>query len=102
MLAKSISCAPGMGQEFDYSSPAFYLDLTRARGTTIRIERSSFDVPGSTQRSLIVKIESVIYEPPSPEFPHLVVTLTPNGVDVQTASDRTEARTIMRSHKAST
>jgi hypothetical protein len=51
------------------------------------------------QRSLIVKIESVIYEPPSPEFPHLVVTLTPNGVDVQTAADRTEARTIMRSIK---
>jgi hypothetical protein len=43
------------------------------------------------------EIESVVYEPPSPEFPHLVVILTPNGVDVQTAADRTEARTIMRS-----
>ena len=42
-----------------------------------------------------MKIELVIYEPPSPEFPHLVVALTPNGVDVQTAADRTEARTII-------
>jgi hypothetical protein len=75
ILAKSIACVPGIGQEFDYSSPAFYLDLTRARGTRIRIERPSFDVPGSTQRNLIVKIESVIYEPPSREFPHFVLPL---------------------------
>ncbi len=42
-----------------------------------------------------MKVESAIYEPPRPEFPHLVVTLTPNGVNVQTAADRTEARTIL-------
>jgi hypothetical protein len=42
-----------------------------------------------------MKVESAIYEPPRPEFPHLVVTLTPNGVNVETAADRTEARTII-------
>ena len=42
-----------------------------------------------------MKMESAIYEPPRPEFPHLVVTFTPNGVDVVTAADRTEARTII-------
>ncbi len=54
-----------------------------------------FDAPGSTQRSLMMKVESAIYEPPKPEFPHLVVTLTPNGMNVHTAVDRTEARTII-------
>ena len=42
-----------------------------------------------------MKVKSAIYEPPRPEFPHLVVTLTPNGVNVETAADRTEARTII-------
>ncbi len=42
-----------------------------------------------------MKTESAIYEPPRPDLPHLVVTLTPNGVNVQTAADRTEARTII-------
>ncbi len=42
-----------------------------------------------------MKAESAIYEPPKPEFPYLVVTLTLNGVNVQTAADRTEARTIV-------
>jgi hypothetical protein len=43
----------------------------------------------------MMKMESAIYEPPRPEFPHLVVTLTPDGVNVLTAADRTEARTII-------
>ena len=42
-----------------------------------------------------MKIELAIDEPPRPEFPHLVVTFTPDGVNVLTAADRTEARTII-------
>ena len=42
-----------------------------------------------------MKMESAIDEPPRPEFPHLVVTFTPDGVNVLTAADRTEARTII-------
>ena len=42
-----------------------------------------------------MKVQSATYEPPRPEFPHLVVTFTPNGVDVVTAADRTQARTII-------
>jgi hypothetical protein len=43
----------------------------------------------------MMKVESTIYEPPRPDFPHLVVTLTSTGVSVETAADRTEARTIV-------
>jgi hypothetical protein len=43
----------------------------------------------------MMKTESAIYEPPRAEFPHLVVAFTPNDVDVVTAADRTEARTII-------
>jgi hypothetical protein len=43
----------------------------------------------------MMKVQSAIYEPPRPEFPHLVVTFMPNGVDVVTAADRTQARTII-------
>ena len=40
-------------------------------------------------------VETVIYEPPKPDFPYLVVTLAPSGVDVVTAANRTEARTMV-------
>jgi hypothetical protein len=40
-------------------------------------------------------VETVIYEPPKPELPYLVVTVAPSGVDVVTAANRTEARTMV-------
>ena len=42
-----------------------------------------------------MQVETVIYEPPKPDFPYLVVTLAPSGVDVVTAANRTEARTMV-------
>ena len=42
-----------------------------------------------------MKVKSAIYEPPRPGFPHLAVTLTPNGVNVVTAANHTEARAII-------
>jgi len=44
-------------------------------------------------------VETVIYEPPKPDFPYLVVTLAPSGVDVVTAANRTEARTMVANRR---
>jgi hypothetical protein len=40
------------------------------------------------ERHPTMRMDSVIYEPPRPEFPHLMVTFTPNSVDVVTTPNR--------------
>jgi hypothetical protein len=42
-----------------------------------------------------MQVESAIYSPPKPDFPYLVVTLAPSGVNVLTATNRTEARKVI-------
>ena len=40
----------------------------------------------------MAQAETVIYEPPHPGLPYLVVTLTPNGVTAIPVKSNTEAR----------
>jgi hypothetical protein len=44
-------------------------------------------------------VETVIYDPPKPDFPYLVVSLAASGLDVVTVATRTEAR-ILVAHRA--
>jgi hypothetical protein len=43
----------------------------------------------------MAQAEMVIYEPPHPGLPYLVVTLTPTGVNVVPVKSRTEARVLV-------
>jgi hypothetical protein len=43
----------------------------------------------------MAQAESVIYEPPHPSLPYLVVTLTPNGVTAIPVKSNTEARVMI-------
>jgi hypothetical protein len=52
-------------------------------------------VCGEAQRSLLAQAETVIYEPPHPGLPYLVVTLTPNGVTAIPVKSNTEARVMI-------
>jgi hypothetical protein len=43
----------------------------------------------------MAQAETVIYEPPHPGLPYLVVTLTPDGVTAIPVKSNTEARVMM-------
>jgi hypothetical protein len=43
----------------------------------------------------MAQAETVIYEPPHPGLPYLVVTLTPTGVSVVPVKSNTEARVMI-------
>jgi hypothetical protein len=43
----------------------------------------------------MAQAETVIYEPPHPGLPYLVVTLTPNGVIAIPVKSNTEARVMI-------
>jgi hypothetical protein len=47
----------------------------------------------------MAQAETVIYEPPTPSLPYLVVTVTPTGVDVVPVKSRTEARVMVSLRK---
>ena len=47
----------------------------------------------------MAQAETVIYEPPAPSLPFLVVTITPTGVNAVAVKSRTEARVMVSLQK---
>ena len=47
----------------------------------------------------MAQAETVIYEPPAPSLPYLVVTISPSGVNAVAVKSRTEARVMVSLHK---
>jgi hypothetical protein len=47
----------------------------------------------------MAQAETVMYEPPAPSLPYLVVTITPTGVNAVAVKSRTEARVMVALHK---
>ena len=47
----------------------------------------------------MAQAETVIYDPPAPNLPYLVVTITPTGVNAVAVKSRTEARVMVALHK---
>ena len=57
-------------------------------------------MPSAICDDLEMKIETVLYEPPKDGLPYLVVTFTPNGIEVETTNSRTEARAMIAKRAA--
>ncbi|MEA2923805.1 MAG: hypothetical protein QOD25_927 [Alphaproteobacteria bacterium] len=47
----------------------------------------------------MAQAETVIYDPPAPNLPYLVVTITSTGVNAVAVKSRTEARVMVALHK---
>jgi hypothetical protein len=47
----------------------------------------------------MAQARTVIYEPPAPSLPYLVVTINPTGVHAVAVKSRTEARVMVSLHK---